>query len=98
MKRLIIFCTFLAGLSSVANSQNLSVKGVVKDNEKNNLIGAVAVLLTPADSVMVSFGVTETDGSFLLSGIKAGKYTLQITYIGYGTLQRSLELLAERNY
>jgi len=94
MKRLIIFCTFLAGLSSVANSQNLSVKGAVKDNEKNNLIGAVAVLLTPADSVMVSFGVTETDGSFLLSGIKAGKYTLQITYIGYGTLQRSLELLA----
>ena len=76
-------------------AQKYTVKGVLKDNDNLELIGAVVVLLNPADSVMVAYGVSNTKGEFSLPNIKAGSYNMQITYVGYGTIQRLLELSGE---
>lgn len=80
------FCTI------ILSAQNYAIKGTVKDVDNNNLIGAVAVLLNPTDSVMMGFSATEPDGTFLIESIAKGKYNLQITYIGYGTIQKLIDL------
>lgn len=77
------------------SAQNYTIKGVVQDADNNSLIGAVAVLLNATDSVMLGFSATETNGSFLIDGIPKGKYNLQITYIGYGTIQKLIDLNGE---
>ncbi|MFZ1749277.1 MAG: TonB-dependent receptor, partial [Saprospiraceae bacterium] len=61
-----------------------------QDSDKNELIGAVVVALNALDSTMLGYAVTETDGLFLVSDLSKGAINLQITYIGYGTLQRKV--------
>ncbi len=75
-----------------ANAQNYQIKGVVQDGSGTKLIGAVAVALNPADSVMVSYAVTDDKGVFQLTGLSKNDVDLQITYIGFGTLQRRVTL------
>ncbi|MGB4960035.1 MAG: carboxypeptidase-like regulatory domain-containing protein, partial [Saprospiraceae bacterium] len=77
-------------ISQSGFSQKYSLKGKVQDSDKNELIGAVVVALNALDSTMLGYAVTETDGSFLVSDLSKGSINLQITYIGYGTLQRKV--------
>jgi hypothetical protein len=90
MKNLMI-CIIMA-IAVPVIAQKYTVKGSLKDKDNLELIGAVVVLLNPSDSVMVAYGVTNTKGEFSMPNIKAGIYNMQITYVGYGTIQRSLEL------
>lgn len=93
MKNLFILCFMV--LAVTVSAQRYTVKGVLQDADKNELIGAVVVLLNPSDSVMIAYGVSNTKGEFSLPNIKAGSYNMQITYVGYGTIQRLLELTGE---
>ena len=59
------------------------LKGVVIDkNSKETLIGAV--ISVEGSDVKA---VTNIDGNFTLDGLKDGKYTLYIKYVGYKTLK-----------
>lgn len=79
-----------------ATAQEYSIKGQIQDPEKNNLIGAVVVALNPSDSVMVSYAVTADNGKFTMTDIDKGKFRLQITYIGFGTLEKTVELTPQQ--
>lgn len=91
-----VFLSIILCIAGHTFAQKYSIKGLVQDAEKNNLIGAVVVALNPTDSVMISYAVTEPNGSFVLTGMDKGSYSVQITYIGYGTLQRLVELTPEK--
>lgn len=88
----IIFICF--AISSL-NAQNVTVKGKIQDAEKKGLVAAMAVLLQPSDSLMIGFATTEISGDFIIEDIKPAEYLLQITYIGYGTVQRKIILDAQ---
>ncbi len=75
-----------------AQGQNYQLKGTVKDASGSQLIGAVAVALNPADSVMLSYAVTDDKGGFQMTGLSKGDIDLQVTYIGFGTLQRRVTI------
>ncbi len=90
-----LFFAFLMFTAGMAAGQKFTIKGHVQDGDKNNLIGAVTVALNPADSVMMGYGVTDNNGLFNISGLNKGSYQLQITYIGYGTLQRLVSLTGD---
>jgi len=94
MKNIFLFILLSAASHSIA--QKYSIKGQIQDPEKNNLVGAVIVALNPSDSVMMGYAVTEPNGAFVLSGLNKGSYDVQFTYIGYGTLQRKVELVDEK--
>ncbi len=69
----------LSQLPTTAWAQQL--KGVVIDkNSKETLIGAV--ISVEGSDVKA---VTDIDGNFTLDGLKNGKYTLYIKYVGYKT-------------
>lgn len=47
-------------------------------------------MLEAADSAMVSFGVTKTDGAFRLRRVPPGDYLLQVTFVGMEPYSESL--------
>ncbi len=91
MQKFIIIIILLAGAIAI-NAQNITVKGKIQDSEKKGLIAAMAVLLQPSDSLMVGFGTTNAEGAFTIDDVKPAAYLLQITYIGFGTIQRKITL------
>ena len=75
---------FLLLFSFSAFSQNrFDLQGQVVDSLQQPLGSATVMLMNQNDSVMVNFGLSHQDGSFLIKKIAEGNYLLQITYIGY---------------
>ena len=83
-KRGIIAASALLMMSQIPTSALAQqLKGVVIDkNSKETLIGAV--ISVEGSDVKA---VTNIDGNFTLDGLKDGKYTLYIKYVGYKTLK-----------
>ncbi len=88
MKTLLL--AFLAIVSCNLLAQN-SVKGVLKGSNEA-LPGAIVKIEN------TNIGVaSETDGSFILLNIPAGKQKLIITYLGFETLVKEIEITATQN-
>lgn len=86
------FCCLLdmgQGLSLKAQTSIHTITGSVVDTQGEAIIGA-HVQLKNRDR---NFGATTaTDGSFAIKNIGAGKYRLSISYIGYTTIEKELDL------
>jgi len=90
MKKLIQFVLlyFMVG-SLFAQS---TIKGVIVDEEQAPLSAATVVLMQQSDSLLVSFGITDNAGSFLIKKVEPGDYILQVTYIGYENYSKPFHL------
>ncbi|HPN69105.1 MAG TPA: carboxypeptidase regulatory-like domain-containing protein, partial [Saprospiraceae bacterium] len=66
--------------------------GRVTDSTNQVLVAATVVVLSSADSSLISFAITSEDGSFYLPEILPGLYELQITYLGYGSFAKGFEI------
>ncbi|MGC4057406.1 MAG: TonB-dependent receptor [Chitinophagaceae bacterium] len=88
-----IFTTvlILSGPSSLAQVQDVTISGTVKNSsDKANLPYAYVVLKRAADTVFVSGTTTDESGRFTLSGIKPGNYRIEYTYPGFAPLHQPL--------
>jgi hypothetical protein len=71
--------------------QNITINGMVIDSVlKKPLNSATISLANAKDSSLLSFTRSEEDGYFEVKNVKAGKYLLSISYIGYQHLWLSL--------
>ncbi len=59
------------------------IKGTLRDESNEPLIGGTVTLLHLPDSAQVKSVATDINGRFSLSGIKSGRYALRSTYVGY---------------
>ena len=85
--RLALLLTLLA--VSVSTSIAANITGIVKDlDTKEPLLEAAVKLVTANDSSFVAGTTTDIDGKFSLTGVKAGKYLLTVSYIGYADLEK----------
>ena len=71
----------------LAHAQSITIKGAVKSNTGESIIGANIVLLGTYDGAS-----SDLEGQFNFSTEEKGKQVLQITYIGFDTLSMPLEL------
>ncbi len=77
-------------LSSFAIAQTGTIKGRVLDPETNeSLIGANAVI-----SGTTQGATTDIDGYFTISNVEAGTVTLNISFIGYSSINKSVTVSA----
>ncbi|MEM9934361.1 MAG: outer membrane beta-barrel protein [Bacteroidota bacterium] len=83
----------LCGFSSLY-AQNFTLSGSIIDSTKAPLAGATAVLLQAEDSVMKHFSFTGKDGEYEMKNVLAGDYLLQVSYLGYLTYFKSLNVAA----
>ena len=75
-----------------------SIYGKVIDSENDEPLGFVTVALMPEGSNTPVAGCsTDVDGSFELTDIKEGKYTIKFSYVGYLNDSRSVSTAKARN-
>ncbi|MBK8502721.1 MAG: TonB-dependent receptor [Saprospiraceae bacterium] len=77
------------------NSKNISATGTIVDSSGSALASATVVLLNPEDSVMVSFAITNIEGTYVLRRLTAGEYILQSSYISYIPVNQKITISAE---
>ncbi len=66
-------------------------------NENNEPLGfATVALLNPEDSTLQFFGVTDAEGSYIITGIKESSYLLQYSYVGMKTTFEKIAIPVER--
>ncbi|MEM8892673.1 MAG: TonB-dependent receptor, partial [Bacteroidota bacterium] len=85
---------FLLSLSQLlfAQKSSMELMGKIIDEENQPLKGATVVVLNAADSIMVSFALSNKDGSFKFRRIQVGEYLLQVTFIGYKKISQELNI------
>ncbi len=79
-------------LSAFSQSSRISVSGRVLEDTQDPAIQATVQLLALPDSSHASGIATSNMGFFTLPKVKSGKYVLKISYIGFKTLFKPLQL------
>lgn len=82
-------------LSTIAQTKNITVTGTVTEADSNEpAIQATVQLLSLPDSAYVVGAATVDKGRFTLPKVPAGKYVLQVSYIGFKRKLVPLQLTA----
>jgi len=79
----ILFSSILVCLSISLFGQSLDLTGKVLGQDKEPLVSATVVVLSQADSTLVSFGLTDSEGRYKIQDLIYDAYILQVTYLGY---------------
>lgn len=82
MQRIILAALF-AFASMSLYGQKFSIIGQVTDTLSSPLPSSTIMLLSPKDSSLVNFGVSDTKGAFEIKNVNKGEYLLKITFVGY---------------
>ncbi len=81
---------------AVSYAQN-AVRGRVYDKQTAEPLGFVTVqLLSQSNAALAGGTMTDDDGNFRIDGLRAGKYTLVLTYVGYRDIRKDIELTAAK--
>ncbi len=91
MKRFILF--FLLCLCTYTGWAQGIVKGKILDRQKSEPLGFVNIKVTEQGSdKFAGGGITDAGGNFNVTGLKDGKYTLTLTFMGYRDVTRQFEI------
>ncbi|MEL6483969.1 MAG: TonB-dependent receptor [Bacteroidota bacterium] len=83
MKNLTFFVTLFASLLSIA--QENSITGTVKDTDGNPITGANVIILETAKGAS-----TGTNGTYTIAGLSEQSYFVQVSYLGFQTITKSI--------
>ncbi len=91
MKLFFFVCSFLAITSSVL-AQNFSVSGTVIDRKENIALISAFVVLKNSSTSSKKSAISDNQGAFQFENIEKGNYLLEISYIGYYTYKKNIEV------
>ncbi|WP_417361191.1 TonB-dependent receptor domain-containing protein [Galbibacter sp.] len=102
MKHAILFCTLLISFFSFGQNNAQSdvlpkigtINGIVIDQSLNQPIPYATVTIK-SNQVVIQGSITKEDGSFQLSNIGQGTYTLEVQFIGYQTYHKTFDITAK---
>ncbi|MBQ0061162.1 MAG: TonB-dependent receptor [Bacteroidales bacterium] len=96
MKRLFLLCLLIA-VTATAFAQRVTVSGrVVEEDGTTPIEQATVQILSLPDSAYVNGCVTDPNGNFTLPAVKAGKYVVKVSFVGYNTQMKSITLVSSR--
>ena len=81
MRKLTLLTLLLMLCAAITQAQNIT--GTVKDDQGKNLSGASVALKKVKDSAVVKLGVTNSSGQYSFTGINAGQYFVNVSFIGH---------------
>lgn len=70
-------------MSFVHIYSQMTIKGIVKDENKLPISFATAALISAADSTLVKGSLTDETGSYIIENIAPGVYKVMASYLGY---------------
>jgi hypothetical protein len=93
-RALTLFLLFIAHLSGF--TQGVVVTGKVSEKENGEpLMGATVSLQRQIDTILISGTVTDTVGMFQLRSVPKGNYLLEVSFIGFYPLKRTIKVTQE---
>ncbi|MES2704742.1 MAG: TonB-dependent receptor [Bacteroidota bacterium] len=85
----LVLCLLLLSFPSFA--QIFAISGRIVDQKDTAALISVTVRLTKTDDTSVKNGnVTDADGNFTIGSVAPGPYSLQIDYLGYNSVTRTV--------
>src|SRR5680860_702874 len=91
-----LFLPFLFISIQTLTAQNFEIKGKVLDQEGKPLESATVFVEKIADSSLVTYTVSENDGSFLIAGkTEAEKLNFIISFSGFKSYYRQIKIVEE---
>mgnify|MGYP001462191771 CR=1 FL=1 len=88
----LLYTVFFAVLLTGAIGQSISVTGFVTDTQEETLFSASVVAMTVKDSILTAFALTGDEGRFKLDRLKAEKYIIQVSYLGFEQYYETIDL------
>ena len=89
MRKLIVLMVF--ALLSVVTVKAITLSGNVQDASANEPLPQASVrLLSQRDSSLVKGVVTDNNGRFRINGVKAGRYIVEASYVGFTPVLRNV--------
>jgi len=96
MKTVLTF--FLSFLVLGLGAQTAKMQGQVQDTQGEAVMFANVALFSAVDSSLIKVETTDETGTFRIQDLKAGKYNLQITYVGATDLwKRDISITTGQN-
>ena len=93
MVRILKLFIFLLFFPSILFSQGVSLSGYVTGNDSSSVTGATITLGG------TTFGtVTDKKGFYKINKIKPGTYTVHVSFLGFETQERSIDILNEDSH
>jgi ferric enterobactin receptor len=89
---LMLLCISLNAFSQGGQEAVYEIKGIAADSASKNVLDYSTIGLKTDKNAPLKSTLTKSDGSFQLSGIKAGKYLLSVISVGYQTKTISVDL------
>ncbi len=91
---LIVFVFIVLCVPAFAQVYNLS--GVVNDKKDNSPIVGISITVSKTDDKGAKTGtITDLNGNFIVTGLTNGSYLVELEYVGYRKLKRSITISNE---
>ena len=94
LKNNCLFVLFIL-ISVCVSAQKYNITGTISDDNNETLINASVILLNKADSILVTFALTNNNGKFQLERVPKGEFLLQATYLGYESYEQNITVSDE---
>lgn len=88
MKKLLYLLLFF---STTVAAQKITIKGRLLDDTNTPLPSATLMLLSPKDSSLVNFSISNGEGFFEIKNLVRNSYLLKVTYVGLATFTKLVE-------
>lgn len=93
MKQLFLIIALFSSAISLADNEPLgNITGEVIDEELQEPIPYATVVINDMEGNLISGNTSAGDGSFIIDKVPAGKYVLQVQFIGYKTFNREIDI------
>jgi len=92
MRTRFIIYAFFSAISITILGQNASISGSVADASDGTPLPGAHVVLENSRQVVIS----DFKGNFIIRNLKAGKYTINVSYVGYAPRVANIELEAPK--
>lgn len=96
-----VLCVWLCGIVLLMaqpgpRGMRIVAEGSVVDSKTSEPLVGAAVKVTSADGGTGTFGICDSVGRFTFEVPRPGKYTLEVTYVGYKPLSKDVSLFPGR--
>jgi len=95
MKNIFVLC-FVIFTAINTFSQNYTVTGQVADSSTKKPLFRANVILSRVTDSKVTGAFSDFNGKFTVNNLKKGKYIFEISFLGYKTYHRNLDLTTEK--
>lgn len=93
---LLLMLTVLCSSAIAQNATSYTLEGRIVEATTDKAIGYATVALMQTDSTVVAAVAADATGAFKIGAKAEGTYLLQISSVGYTTLNRAVEIVEER--